>query len=105
MNAKKCEEKTITWQDLLNESKAVARAILKDKSDKVIICAKEGSIRWMECNIGVLLAGGVPTHLNPSCSIQHFKQCIETCKSKWLFIDSNNVCFNIQSFLNKHYGT
>lgn len=77
---------------MLKEAKAVARAIMVDPSEKVVISAREGSIRWVECVLGALLSGGVPTHINPSCSLAQFEQCIETCQTLWLFIDDKLVC-------------
>ena len=89
---KECSEKTITWATVLNEAKAVARAIMVDPSEKVVISAREGSIRWVECVLGALLSGGVPTHINPSCSLTQFDQCVETCQTRWLLIDDKLVC-------------
>ena len=89
---KECHERTITWATVLNESKAVARAIMVAPSEKVLISAREGSIRWVECVLGALFSGGVPTHINPSCSHAQFKQCIETCQTRWLFIEDKLVC-------------
>ena len=89
---KECHERTITWATVLNESKAVARAIMVAPSEKVLISAREGSIRWVECVLGALFSGGVPTHINPSCSYAQFKQCIETCQTRWLFIEDKLVC-------------
>ena len=86
-NSKECEVKSITWAGVVRDAKAVGRALLSDPCDKVIVSAKEGSIRWVECVLGVLLAGGVPTHLAPSSSLEQLRQCIAVCKTRWVLVD------------------